>query len=210
MSTAIAPISFPTDRPLRILRVDSSARATGSNSRALADRLIENLHSLGEVDVLRRDLGPSGLPFVDEAWIGANFTDENERSDEQRHALALSDELVGELFWADVLVLAVPLYNFNIPASLKAWIDLVARARKTFRYTESGPRGLLEGKAAFLLMATGGTEIGGDLDFGSKYLRHVLGFIGIEDVQVVAADRLMARGDDALQDALRQLDALVA
>lgn len=210
MSSQTATIPFPSDRPLRILRVDSSARSAGSNSRALADRLVDGLTGTGEVEVTPRDLGSSGLPFVDEAWIGANFTDENDRSEAQRHALALSDELVDELVRADVLVLAVPLYNFNIPASLKAWIDLVARARKTFRYTENGPRGLLEGKTAFVLMATGGTEVGGDLDFASDYLRHILGFVGIHDVHFVAADRLMARGEDALQDALREVEALIA
>lgn len=205
-----ASFPFPSHRPLRVLRVDSSARSSGSNSRALADRLIEKLEAAGELEVTHRDLGASALPFVDEAWIGANFTDESERTDEQRRVLELSDELIEELAYADVLVLAVPLYNFNIPASLKAWVDLIARARKTFRYTESGPRGLLDGKTAYLLMASGGTEVGGDLDFASGYLRHILGFVGIEDVRLVAADQLMARGEDALEDALREVEAMVA
>lgn len=210
MSAPTSATARPSNRPLRVLRVDSSARAEHSKSRALADRLLEQLASAGEIAVVHRDLGVSGPPYVDEAWVGANFTEETKRSEEQRRALALSDELVAELVQADVVVLAVPLYNFNIPASLKAWIDLIARARKTFRYTEEGPRGLLEGKTAYLLMATGGTEIGGDLDFASEYLRHILGFIGIQDVHLVAADRLMARGEDALGEAFREVEALVA
>lgn len=199
-----------TNDPTRILRIDSSARTSGSNSRALADRLVERLSRDGAVEVTRRDLGATALPFVNEAWVGANFTEDSARTEAQRDVLALSDELIAEIEAADVLVLAVAMYNFNIPASLKAWIDLIARARKTFRYTERGPEGLLRGKTAYVLLATGGTEVDGPLDFGTPYLRHVLGFVGIDDVHVVAADRLMARGEEALDEALEQVEELVA
>ena len=88
-------------------------------------------------------------------------------------------------------MIGVPVYNFGIPASLKAWVDLVARARETFRYSENGPVGLLEGKKAYILLASGGTPVGSDVDFASNYLKFILGFLGITDVTVIAADQLM-------------------
>lgn len=174
-----------------ILQINASARKDGSVSRELADSLVTGiLEKQPGARVITRDVS-QGLPFLDEAWIAANFTDPAERNAEQRLKLALSDTLVGELKAADTIVLGVPVYNFSIPASLKAWIDLVARARETFQYTENGPQGLLTGKKAFVLVASGGTKVGSDIDFASDYIRHVLGFIGISDVTVIAADQLM-------------------
>ena len=182
-----------------ILRVDASARRGGSSSRALSDALVARLNPAA---VVSRDLSDA-LPFVTENWVHANFTDE----EEQQAELALSDLLVAELMAADILVIGSPIYNFGIPAALKAWIDMIARARKTFHYTENGPQGLLTGKKAYLLMASGGTEIGSEIDFASGYLRHVLGFIGIDDVTVIAADRQMMRGEDAMAKALDRIAA---
>ena len=200
------------DTALRILRVDASARRTGSSSRQLGDRLVERITAASAVEpaVTHRDVGAGaeGLPFVDEDWVDANFTDPSERSGEQKQTLGLSDELVSELKEADVLIITSPIYNFGVPASLKAWIDLIARARETFRYTENGPVGLLEGKKAYVLMASGGTQIGSEIDFASGYLRHILGFVGIHDIEVIAADRGMARGAEALEQALAQVDEL--
>ncbi|MFK7841097.1 MAG: FMN-dependent NADH-azoreductase [Sphingorhabdus sp.] len=181
-----------------ILRIDASARTAGSSSRALTDALIEKL---APNNVVSRDL-IEPLPFVTEEWVGANFTDESERTAEQKAELALSDRLVDELFAADILVIGTPIYNFAIPASLKAWIDMIARARKTFHYTANGPEGLLSGKKAFVLIASGGTEVGSDIDFASGYLRHILGFVGITDVTIVAADQQMMKGEAALDQAL--------
>lgn len=182
----------------QVLRVDASMRRDGSVTRDLADDLIARLEDVhGATDVVRRDLA-DGLPLIDEAWIGANFTDPGERSDAQTDRLALSDTLVDELKQADTLVLAVPVYNFGVPAAMKAWIDLIARARETFRYSEDGPVGLLEGKKAYVVLASGGTEIGSDIDFASGYLKHILGFVGITDVTLIAADRLMISPDDSL------------
>lgn len=190
-----------TNKP-SILRIDASARKQGSTSRALTDALI---NKLSPAAVVVRDLSQP-LPFVTEDWIGANFTDEAELSAEQRETLTLSDQLVEELVAADTLVIGVPVYNFGIPAALKAWIDLIARARKTFRYTETGPVGMLTGKKAYVAMASGGTEIGSEIDFASGYLRHVLGFIGIEDVTLVAADQQMMKGETATHRALEQIE----
>jgi len=181
-----------------ILRIDASARTAGSSSRGLTDAVIEKL---APDNIVTRDL-TAALPFVTEDWIGANFTDEAERTDDQKAALALSDSLVDELLAADTLVIGTPIYNFAVPAALKAWIDLIARARKTFQYTATGPEGLLTGKKAFILIASGGTEVGSDIDFASGYLKHVLAFVGITDVTVIAGDQQMMKGEAALEQAL--------
>lgn len=172
-----------------ILRVDSSMRTEGSVSRDLADKLVEQL-SNANTQVIVRDLA-KGISLIDENWIGANFTDPAERSEEQKGFLAASDELVGELHDADTIVITAPVYNFHVPAALKAWIDMVARARETFRYTENGPEGLLKGKKAYVIVTSGGTVLDSEYDFVSGYLKHVLGFIGITDVSFIDGSGLM-------------------
>lgn len=172
-----------------ILRVDSSMRTEGSVSRDLADKLIEKLIN-ANTQITVRDLA-KGIPLIDENWIGANFTDPADRSEEQKAFLAASDELVDELRSADIIVISAPVYNFHVPAALKAWIDMIARARETFRYTENGPEGLLKGKKAFVVVTSGGTILGSDYDFVSGYLRHVLSFIGITDVSFIDSSGLM-------------------
>lgn len=172
-----------------ILRVDSSMRTEGSVSRDLADKLVEQL-SNANTQVTIRDLA-KGISLIDENWIGANFTDPAERSEEQKGFLAASDELVGELHDADTIVITAPVYNFHVPAALKAWIDMVARARETFRYTENGPEGLLKGKKAYVIVTSGGTVLDSEYDFVSGYLKHVLGFIGITDVSFIDGSGLM-------------------
>lgn len=189
-----------------VLRIDASARRTGSESRKLADRVIERL-SPGTV--VTRDLGTS-IPAIDEAWLGANWTPEGDRTDIQRDVLALSDQLISEIKAADTLVISTPIYNFGVPASLKAWVDQIARAGLTFNYTENGPKGLLTGKRAIITVASGGTQVGSDIDFASGYLTHIMGFIGITDVQIVAADQLMVDADASHAKADAALEALAA
>ncbi len=193
--------------PTRILRIDASARRTGSITRDLNDKIIERFTRNGDTEVAVRDLADP-LPLLTEDWIGANFTDPSERSDAQKEALALSDELVAELKAADVLLIGLPIYNFGVPGALKAWIDLVARARETFRYSEYGPVGLLEGKRAIVTVASGGTEAGSNIDFATGYLKHVLGFIGITDVVFVSADQMMVDADASLASARSQIETL--
>ena len=187
-----------------ILRIDASARREGSVSRDLADRIIARFPG---ATVIARDLAP-GLPLIDETWVGANFTPAAERSPEQHAVLALSDELIAELQAADTLVIGLPIYNFGVPATLKAWVDQVARAGVTFRYTETGPQGLLTVKRAIVAVASGGTEAGSEIDFATGYIRHVLGFIGITDVVFVTADRLMLDAEGTLRSAHEQIETL--
>ncbi len=195
--------------PLKVLEIAASGRNEGSVSRRLSGDLVGALEERhGNIELTRRDLG-RGVAFVDDAWIDANFTAAEERSAEQRAALAESDALVAELKAADVLVIGVPIYNFGIPAALKAWIDMVARARLTFRYTENGPQGLLEGKKAYVIVASGGVPVDSAVDFATPYLRHALGFIGITDVDMIAADRLNSRAEEAIDAARMRIAEIV-
>jgi FMN-dependent NADH-azoreductase len=188
-----------------LLHIDASARTQGSVTRELSARIVKQLGGT----VLRRDL-TDALPQIDEMWINANFTPADARTDAQRATLALSDALVEELKAADTLVIGAPVYNFSVPAALKAWIDLIARAGLTFQYTENGPKGLLKGKRAIIAVASGGTEVGSEIDFATGYLRHIMGFVGITDVQIIAADRVMADADLAIAAAHKEIDALAA
>jgi FMN-dependent NADH-azoreductase len=190
----------------KILRLDSSARHEGSVTRDLTRRIAETLG--GEVTHL--DLAATPLPQVDGTWVASNFTPEDDRSPEQRAALAQSDALVAQLRAADVVVIGLPVYNFTVPAALKAWIDLVARAGVTFRYTENGPVGLLEGKRAVVAMASGGTQAGSEIDYATPYIRHMLNFMGITDVEFVTADTMMVDPEAARAKAQAQLDRLAA
>lgn len=192
-----------------ILHIDASARQAGSVSRELSQHLVDAL-SDAETQVTKREIGLTPLPLISETWVGANFTPEENRSDSQKQALELSDTLIDELEAADTLVLGVPIYNFGVPAAFKAWVDLIARARKTFKYTETGPVGLLEGKKAYVVIASGGTQSGSEIDFATPYVRHVLGFVGIHDVTIIAADQLMSTGDEKLNTARAQIAAVAA
>ena len=176
-----------TTNSLRVLEVSASGRGKDSVSRMLSADLIDALEARhGSVDLTRRDLS-HGIPFVDEAWINANFTAPEDRTGDQRAVLAGSDALVAELEAADAIVIAAPIYNFGVPAALKAWIDMIARARLTFRYTENGPEGLLQGKKAYVVIASGGVPVDSPMDFATPYLRQALAFVGITDVEIIAA-----------------------
>lgn len=192
----------------RILRIDASARTEGSVSRDLADRIVARFESEGPIEITRRDLAATDLPYLDAGWVGANFTPADDRTEDQKSALSLSDDLIDEIKAADVLLFGLPIYNFGVPAALKAWVDLTARVGVTFEYSEYGPKGLLEGKRAIVAVASGGTEAGSDIDFATPYLRHVLAFIGITDVTFVAADRLSLDADATLENARTEIERL--
>ena len=194
---------------LTILEINAAARYEGSVSRDLVADLINALEDrFGSADIKRRDLA-KGLPFIDEEWVTANTMPEEERSEHHRRTLAHSDELVAELQDADVLVIGAPIYNFSVPAVLKAWIDMVARARLTFRYTETGPEGLLTGKKAYVIVPSGGVPVGSEADFATPYLRHALAFIGITDVEFVGAKGADRDGGQALDNARAHIAELV-
>lgn len=184
----------------KILRIDSSARTEGSVSRQLADRYLTHLSG----DVTTRDLA-NGLPYLDATWTGATFTPPEARSAAQNASLALSDELLAEVQAADTIVISAPIYNFTIPASLKSWIDHLARVGVSFHYTESGPAGLLENKRVVVLLASGGTPVGAPFDFATPYIKHMFAFMGITNVEVIGA-----AGTDGVAEAEAGVDALAA
>ena len=188
---------------LSILRVNGSMRLKErSRSRQLTDALIEQIGKhYGSVNVHTRDL-MQGPPLVHDAWIDANFTDPGARNLKQRSVLAQSDALMSELVDADVLVMGVPIYNFGVPAAVKAWIDMIVRAKETFRYTSEGPEGLLKGKRAYCIVVSGGTQIDGEVDFATPYLRHILGFIGITDLTIIGSSLANTDAASANRDAL--------
>lgn len=174
-------------KPLNVLQINASSRYNDSITRAVSAQVTEILAGQHQLTLQQRDLA-SGISFVNEDWINANFTDPAERNTAQKQVLTFSDQLINEVKAADVIVLGVPVYNFSIPATLKAWIDLVARARETFRYTENGPVGLLENKKVYLVMASGGVPLESEMDFASNYLKFFMQFIGITDVTLVNAN----------------------
>jgi FMN-dependent NADH-azoreductase len=104
-----------------------------------------------------------------------------------------------------VIVIGVPVYNFGVPAALKAWVDMIARARSTFRYSDQGPVGLLQGKKVFLVVASGGVAVDSDIDFATPYMRQALRFLGITDIDVIAADQQIQRGSDAMSSARKEI-----
>jgi FMN-dependent NADH-azoreductase len=175
-----------------LLRIDSSPRQQ-STTRALTDEFEESWTLANpEGVVVRRDLGKEALPFLTEEWIAASYTPEEQRTAEQRKLLAKSDELIDELLSADEIVIGSPMWNFGVPASMKAYIDLVARAGKTFRYGESGPVGFLQGKRLVVITARGGSYIGSSpaakWDLQEPYLRQVFQFLGMTDIRFVHAE----------------------
>lgn len=189
-----------------VLRIDSSARTQGSVSRDLTGQILKQL---APTQVINRDLGQP-VPQLTEAWVNANFTPEADRTDAQRAELALSDSLVSELIAADTLVIGLPIYNFSLPASLKAWIDQVARAGVTFTYSADGPQGLLTGKRAIIALASGGTKAQSEIDFATDYMIHVLGFLGITDVSIVAADQMAIAPQETLERAHQTIAQIAA
>lgn len=166
-----------------ILHIDASANTATSVSRAASAKLVAELGGT----VTYRDLATDPLPQIDGAWADARLSDPATRSAEESETLALSDVIVAEALAADIIVFGTPLYNFAAPASLKAWMDLVARPRVTFSYTPDGPVGHLAGKKAIVAVASGGVPIGSGMDFLSPHIRVFLGFIGVTDVEIVTA-----------------------
>lgn len=144
--------------------------------------------------------------FIDADWIAANLTAAESRSDAAKQRLNYSDQLINELQWANHILLTTPMYNFSVPATLKAWIDQVCRAGITFSYTPNGPVGLLQGKRADIVITTGGVVLDSPVDFVSGYLRQVMRFIGIEEVNIIGADRINSNSEESIAHAMRQIE----
>ena len=200
-----------------ILHIDASPRGDRSVSRSLTHDFISGWKAAHPEDtVTYRDLGHNPVPLVTEAWIAAAFSPPENHTPEMQAAIAPSNELIDELLAADRYVFGIPMYNFSIPASFKAYIDQVVRAGRTFSVSDAGYKGLVEGRKALILVAAGGQyRIGtpaGDYNFLEPYMKTILGFIGITDVNFIYADgrsqseevqqKAMAEAHEAIQTAI--------
>ena len=217
-----------------VLVIESSARQQGSVSRQLTEQFIANWQAAHPADQIKvRDLAVDQVPHLDANLLGGWMTPAaqqseaeqaalarsnllggwmkpaEQRSSDEQASLARSNELTDELLAADVLVMAAPMYNFAIPSTLKAWLDHVLRAGVTFKYTETGPQGLLSGKRAFVLTARGGIYAGGSQDHQEPYLRQALAFVGIHDVSFIHAEGLNL-GGEFMEKGLNQAKAQLA
>lgn len=188
-----------------LLYINSSVRNAGSLSRQLSAEFIAKWRAANPADsVVERDLVANPVPHLTEQMMGAFFTPAEARNAEQAHAIKISDTLVDELIAADIIVLGAPMYNFSVSSGLKAWIDHVLRAGRTFKYGANGPEGLLTGKKVYVFTASGGVYSEGPAaayDFLATYLRTALGFIGLSDITFVQAEGV-AMGEEAVANTL--------
>jgi len=173
-----------------ILLINSSLNGEQGNSTILAKELLSTLEAKSKVNIIERDLAKQALPHLSQQEMLAWMTPINERNEEQIQLASTSDILVEELQASDMIIIGMPMYNFGIPSSFKVWIDRIARAGITFKYTEQGPVGLLEGKKAIIVAARGGMYVGTPKDTQSQYLKDILAFIGISDVEFIYAEGL--------------------
>lgn len=174
-----------------LLRISTSLFEESSVSSALSTDLISALASKGgEFNVIERDFSKQAIPHLDGEWLKAISTSVEERNTEQQEKVAFSDSLIDEIQAADILVIGLPMYNFTVPSMLKAWVDHIARAGVTFAYTEQGPQGLLNNTKVYLVAAMGGVHDTAATDFLRPYMKLIMGFIGLNDVEIITAGGL--------------------
>jgi len=193
---------------MKIYQIDSSARKKGSTSRALAKKLLDKIKKPGD-EIIYRDLDDEML-FVAGLTESGMSIPENERTEQHKKMFELSDKLVNELKESDIIIISTPIYNFGPPATLKAWSDLAARVKSTFKYSSDGKQiGLLENKKVYLVITSGGTKIDSEQDFLTPWLKHVLNFFGIKDIQTIYADQMSIDYDNSIKQAEKQIENIV-
>lgn len=194
-----------------ILVINSSINGEQGNSSLLSKELTSSLVLQSNVNIVARDLNTPILPHLTQPEMAAWMTPVNERNEEQVQLASISDTLIEELKASDVLVIGMPMYNFGIPSTFKAWIDRIARAGITFKYTEQGPVGLLADKKVIIVAARGGVYKGTSKDTQSQYLKDVFAFIGITDVEFVYAEGLnMPAKEESLIQARKEISTIVS
>ncbi|SFU51614.1 FMN-dependent NADH-azoreductase [Pseudoduganella namucuonensis] len=194
---------------MNILQINSSARSTGSESTRLADSIVAKLAASNPgAEIARRDLAAQPHPVIDEPTLQALFTPADQRSPEQAARVALDDALIAQVQTADVIVIGAPMYNFGITVQLKSWFDAIARAGVTFKYTATGPVGLLSGKKVYVALARGGMHRDAPSDTQLPHLKMFLSFLGITDVRFVYSEGL-GMGPDAVAKAQADADAQI-
>jgi len=195
---------------MKILQINSSARVEGANSTRLANTVTARLQAKNPgASVTVRDLAVTPHPVLDAAALGALFTPADQRTPEQAARVALDDALIAEVQAHDVIVLGVPMYNFGVPVQLKTWLDAIARAGVTFRYTANGPEGLIQGKKVYVAFARGGIYRGTPADSQTPYIQTILGFLGMTDVKYIYAEGL-AMGPETADKAFAEAEAAIA
>lgn len=197
-----------------VLVVNSSLSHENGNSTKLSEKLLGRLQTAhADLTVVDRNLATLDLPHLTMAEMVAWGTDKAERTAEQAELASFSDTLIAEIQAADTVIIGMPMYNFGVPSSFKAWIDRIARAGITFKYTETGPQGFLTGKKVYVLAARGGMYAGTPKDSQTQYLKDVLSFLGLSDIEFVYVEGL-AMGGDAAESAWaaadKQFDAFTA
>jgi len=184
---------------MKLLRIDASAQTQGSHSKQAADHFQAQWTAQSKMHhVDKIDLATTQVPHITEKVIEAMYT--REKSEQQHALLAQSNQFIAQIKSADALLISTPMYNFGVPSSLKAFFDSVARVGETFVYTDTGPKGLLENKKAYLIISSGGdyrAEPLNAMNHVDTYLKTILGFIGIQDVEYIHLPN-MARGEEAV------------
>ena len=195
---------------MNILQINSSARATGSESTRMADAIVAKLVAgHAGARVVRRDLAAEPHPVLDQDALNALFTPAADRTPEQAERVALDDALIAQVQAADVIVLGAPMYNFGMTVQLKSWFDAIARAGVTFRYTAAGPEGLLKNKKVYVALSRGGMHRDGATDTQVPHLKTLLGFMGMTDVSFIYSEG-HGLGPDAVAKAREAANAEIA
>ncbi len=198
---------------MKILQINASARTAGSISTRIADAIVARLRArTPEAALERRDLAAHPHSALDDAALGALFTPADQRTAQQAARVAMDQALIDQLMAADVIVLGVPMYNFGVSVQFKTWIDAVAKAGLTFRYTENGPEGLVTGKKVYIALARGGVYRDTSADSQVPYLKTVLGFMGLTDLTFIYAEGLAMgaeSADRAITGAMDDIERLI-
>jgi FMN-dependent NADH-azoreductase len=190
---------------MKIYQIDSSARKEGSTSRALAKKLLNKIKK-PEDEIIYRDLD-NEMVFVSGLTESGMKIDKKDQTEHHKKMFELSDTLVKELKESDIIIISAPIYNYGPPATLKAWSDLAARVGETFRFKPNGRReGLLKNKKAYLVITSGGTKLNSKEDFLTPWLKFILNFFGIDNVQTISADQMALDYEKSIKEAEKQIE----
>tara|TARA_A100001011_G_scaffold353103_1_gene394366 strand:+ start:1385 stop:1969 length:585 start_codon:yes stop_codon:yes gene_type:complete len=192
---------------MKIYQIDSSARKEGSTSRALAKKLLKKIKKPGD-EVIYRDLDDE-MVFVSGLTESGMKIEKKDQTEHHKKMFELSDKLVNELKESDIIIISAPIYNYGPPATLKAWSDLAARIGETFKFKENGRReGLLKNKKAYLVITSGGTKLNSKEDFLTPWLKFILNFFGITQIDTICADQMALNYEKSIKDAESQIEKI--
>lgn len=195
----------------KILKIDSSARFSRSHSRYLTNELVKKFAAFYDNSVItERDLCKD-IPFISEGMIASMYTEPGMRTAQQADLLKISDSIISELKKADILVLGVPMYNFSVPACLKAWIDQMVRTGLTYKFDDAGFTGLVKNIRTYVVITSNGVPLNSEMDFVSGYIKCILGFVGIQDVHFIDATQIQLKGEEkVMQEAMAMIGNIEA